>query len=388
MSISHSGEPRTDLSHSLLCTRHQPTSEPIGAGVSMVTIPAAVVDINPEWLTEVLRSATASELASVTGVTARALGGAESLASDVVRLSLEYGPGVPGPADLVAKLPSTLPPEREGVFARRGYQREADFYRELAASAGVVTPRCYYAAHRAEEQRYCVILEYLASGTFRSDEEGASADQLLRAARGLAAMHARWWESLKLGAYPWLNAVAGTPLLPRLPAALPVFFERFEHLVPAHLREAVLTITEWAPRVAARVASSGVTLVHGDCSVKNLFFPDNPTAPVVAFDWSLVGRGPAARDLVNLVVVSMKPEVRRAAERPVIRAYHDALVEGGVTTYSYDDLWEDYQRSTLLRLHGPIVNAAGPREEWWRTAGRAAARVLAAIDELDAKRLT
>ncbi len=85
-----------------------------------------------------------------------------------------------------------------------------------------------------------------------------------------------------------------------------------------------------------------LTVVHGDYRLDNLLF--DGTSPVVAVDWQTVTRGPALTDVSYFLGTSPTPEVREAHEEVLVREYHDALVQRGVTDYDWDRCWHDYRR--------------------------------------------
>lgn len=64
---------------------------------------------------------------------------------------------------------------------------------------------------------------------------------------------------------------------------------------------------------------------------------------MVVFDWQLVRRSRPARDVAYFLCAAMPPDERRACENRVLREYHDTLVAGGVTGYSFDDLLRDFR---------------------------------------------
>jgi hypothetical protein len=55
---------------------------------------------------------------------------------------------------------------------------------------------------------------------------------------------------------------------------------------------------------------------------------------------------------------SLTVEDRRAAERSLVEAYHERLVERGVTDYSLDTLWHDYRFGHLTSCSTAVLVGA------------------------------
>lgn len=94
-----------------------------------------------------------------------------------------------------------------------------------------------------------------------------------------------------------------------------------------------------------RLSEPPVTLLHGDHRLDNLFFGDDDVAML---DWQITGAGRGPYDLAYFLSQSLIPTERKQAEHDLVLAYHQALIDGGVTGYSFDDCWEDYRLATLF----------------------------------------
>ncbi len=102
-----------------------------------------------------------------------------------------------------------------------------------------------------------------------------------------------------------------------------------------------------------------MTMVHGDYRLDNMFFgEDGAPYQLAVIDWQSPNRGWGAYDLAYFLSGNMPAERRRACERDVLAAYHDALTEAGVRGYSREQLWEDYRRSLLVYLGVFMVSGA------------------------------
>merc|ERR1712224_896768 len=80
--------------------------------------------------------------------------------------------------------------------------------------------------------------------------------------------------------------------------------------------------------VFARWTGIPVTLAHGDLHIENMFCLEDGTN--VYLDFQAMNLGPGVRDLAWLLASSLKVEERRAHEKAIVTAYHEALVARGV----------------------------------------------------------
>ena len=105
-----------------------------------------------------------------------------------------------------------------------------------------------------------------------------------------------------------------------------LFLGRFGDLVHPALRPAYATLPSWLPRVAKGLAGNA-TLVHLDCSAKNIYIPHDRNRAPRLFDWALFRAGPAALDLATLLCYSVAPGEHEQLPE-LTRRYHALLTDG------------------------------------------------------------
>src|SRR5262245_47153152 len=117
-----------------------------------VTLPDGAAEVDAGWLTEALRAGgSVADGAAVTGFRAEPVAEAVGLMGEITRFHLEWDRGDADlPASVIAKLPSALEENRVLALTMGYYECEHRFYTELAASAGLATPRCWYSGADAE----------------------------------------------------------------------------------------------------------------------------------------------------------------------------------------------------------------------------------------------
>src|SRR5262245_20855324 len=144
--------------------------------MAALVLPLALSDLTPEWLTAALRGAGHLGDASVGSARVEPIGQGVGVLCQLARIALEYDRAAPGmPASLVAKLPTTDPQTRGMVSLFRFYEREVRFYRELAPSLALATPRCWAGALDAESGDFALLLEDLGGARVVDQLAGGTA---------------------------------------------------------------------------------------------------------------------------------------------------------------------------------------------------------------------
>lgn len=315
--------------------------------------PRTADELTDGWLTELLRSRGILHTAAVVHHEAEPLTRQGAIGS-LVRVRLDYDkPEEAAPASLVAKSAATNDAMRRLGNATGVYQREARFYTEIAETAGISVPRCFFAAHDRDTGHCLLLLEDLRPSR-TGNAAASSPDDISRAVDALAGFHAKWWDSQRLAQLRWLFPVDHAPLVKSwqesLARAIPKVRERFPHEFSGPLVEAAERLaTNYGP-VAAMLARSPQVLVHGDFHTQNMHFPTPAGGRFAVIDWQLVERAPAAVDLACLLSFSLQPGERRRVEARLVEHYHGLLTSAGVTGYDLDACWRDYRLGIVRRV--------------------------------------
>lgn len=345
-------------------------------------IPERMEDVTPEWLTAALRaSGELGPSVEATAIAREPLGEGEGFLGDIARLRPTWAGGA-GPETLVAKLPK---PENRALGELLGaYERESCFYAELAGELPLATPRLLYgafdrdpASERQEailaladraprrfsarmaqlgkwvagrkKRRYALLLEDLG-GTEPGDQvAGATPERCAALLAAVARMHAACWGSAVVEGRFWLLPLDIDARMRHglFRESLPLFRERFGHLVDEPFARALAWTAEHGAEAVARLRHNApATLLHCDLRLDNVVFRNGE--PVV-FDWQLARRGPAAYDAAYFLS-GASPGLTRADEAELLHGYHAALAEHGVREYPYDALERDYRLGLLTAL--------------------------------------
>jgi Ecdysteroid kinase-like family len=310
--------------------------------------------INPDWMTDALRRAGAIRGARIVRMTGKPVG--NGLVGDSYRFDLSYEQAEPdAPASVIGKFPAADPDSRRAGSAHLLYLREVSFYRELAHTLAINTPRPFVAEIDPETDDFILILEDLAP--FRQVDQlaGCSVEDAGIVMAEAAALHAPRWDDPALQSLDWLvarPAQAFATLHERLPPIIRLFKDRYRDA----LEPEFLALVEKLPEGLARSRedrSSPRTLQHADFRLDNVLFDISGGArPMATLDWQTVRVGPGAMDVAYFLSAGLEAAERRQHEADLVRIYHAELIRRGVRNYHWEHCWHDYRRQAL---HGILM---------------------------------
>lgn len=263
------------------------------------------------------------------------------------RLTLDFrGNAGELPETVVAKV-AAGPPEKRAIAAGT-YRTEVRFYRSIASTVAIRTPRCWGSWISDDGTEFVLLLEDLSPRRQGDQLAGCSADQAVTVAANLAGLHGPRWGDPSLIGPDGLEVVEadaagalGDVLAPMNDLFFAHFGDRFDARHRAVFDRTADVAGEWLLGRSERFGP-----VHGDYRLDNLLFaPDD--SDVATVDWQTVSVGLPARDLAFFCSTGLEPELRRDCEDAVLRAYHRALVGFGVDDYGFEQCADDYGYSML-----------------------------------------
>jgi hypothetical protein len=306
--------------------------------------------IDAPWLTRALQSAGID--AVVRAFSANPVGTGQI--GDSVRFTLTYERGGEfGPATLVGKFPSPDASSFKAGVTGGNYVREVMFYRHLASTALVSTPRWYVAEVDEVSGEFVLLLEDLAPAEQGDQLKGVSLDQARLVVDEAAKLHGSHWGDESLNEHAWMvgSHRASRTISPEDIQALERGFrERYaERLAPA--------VAEASAYLAARIQRFRILHQGPRCVIHYDFRPDNmmfasPAGgrPVTVLDWQSVGLGTGPVDLAYFLAGALAPDVRRAHEAALLARYHEGLIGLGVRDYDTEALRRGYALGGLRLL--------------------------------------
>jgi len=348
-------------------------------------VPASINDVNPHWLTAVLRGdETVPDTAMVTDVRAEQIAMDSGFSSQLYRLHVTGDAGLP--SSLVVKLPAQS--EARGAMEMMGgYTREVTFYQRVAGSAPMGTPHVYAARMAQDSGEFVLLLEDLQDWDNADHLAGLSLDRARCGITHLAGLHA--WSNDPanadvLEAFPSMN----TPMMrDLLPSAFGVGWQTYRESTATRVSPAVATFAErfaeHAP-TALKALTERATLVHGDFRADNMFFAEDQLKVV---DFQFAAQAVGAADIGYLLSQGLPAAVRAGRDEEMLREYLVRLEERSVSDYSFDEAWRHYRFAVAYLMVLPVVallGAASMPERARRLCMTLVDRAVATIDDIDA----
>ena len=314
--------------------------------------PASPESISAGWLTDVLMTSGFLPSGVVKTIEAEVVGEGQGFASRIYRLNLSYeGEHASAPESVVAKFYESQSDEA-GLMT---FDTEVRFYNDLAPTARVRTPQCYYAASDRQVTRILLLLQDLREERIGDILSGCTPKDALLVAESMAAFHARWWETPELDRLDWIPRSPFAPLdntdsreiwAAKRQNTWDNFAQLYGSVIPSSIRQAWDALGEYGPQVRSRFLRLPAGLCHGDFRLDNLCFSRAEVSrPPTVFDWQTIhkGAGLPMCDLGLFVSTSLEPAIRREVEQTLIQTYSARLGENGVFAYGPEQCATGYQ---------------------------------------------
>jgi hypothetical protein len=326
----------------------------------MIPIPDSIEDVTADWLTAVLQSGGII-VCRVETVESTHIGEGVGMLSSMLQCRVHYDEPTGGePLSLVVKLLPKDPLARQSLRVSHGFEREIRFYREVAAGAPIRVPAFFYGDY--DRHQAVVVLEDLGHLEARNQIHGLHDFETVAAARQIARLHARYWNESQADGYGWMPVHDDQSTL-----AYARYWELFEEVYGLRIgKNAVAlgrrlsTALEW---LRAEFAARPRTICHGDFRADNLFFGDGGRSDgVVVIDWQLCTRSLGSLDVARLLGGSEPSNERTSYHLESFTAWHETLINEGVSDYSLEDALRDFRLGALMNLCLPVhvISKWGP----------------------------
>ncbi|MDG2304265.1 MAG: phosphotransferase [Candidatus Binatia bacterium] len=312
--------------------------------------------IDAAWLTERLRDA-GHATATVRGLTKQRIGTGQVGMCIRYELDLE-GADASTPRTLVGKFASDDPTSRQTGILLKNYIKEVSFYRELVSRLSISTPRCYYADIEGDGPDFVLLLEDMAPAEQGDQLAGCSPEIAKAAVLELVGLHAPSWKDETLRGPEWLGEPSDMTIqMGRMlyKTNLPGFLERYgARLAPDEV--AIIEAVAESQGPPFQLLRDPWSLVHIDYRLDNLLIDAAQTPPRISVvDWQSVALGSPLSDVAYFLGAGLLAEDRRPVEEEIVRAYHGALGDAGVSGYAWEDCWQDYRRGTFSGFAVTII---------------------------------
>ena len=273
-------------------------------------------------------------------------------------------------------------------FPERG-KREVIFYNNIANHMNTLPLiPCYDAKYDEKTGRSHILLKDLTKTHFRTDYPIPPNNiNCKRYIKGLAKIHAFWWDHPKLKEFSRHSVVLG--IMKENSFNEKEIFKWFKNQnrdlkqffliqkipfvdgISDKRKELFKTVFSLYPQlIYDRLKKKDTTLIHNDAHFWNFFYPkdiDNEKLKACLTDWATWGIGVGCQDLAFMIGIFLSPESRRPMEKDLIKRYYNNLLKFGVENYSWDECYYDYKLLALLNLFRIIDwwRRGAPPKTWW-----------------------
>jgi len=271
------------------------------------------------------------------------------------------------PGSAILKIASPLSNDHDVALRLRLYEREWHFYEHMAERVPVRVPK-HLGSVKDEATGLItegVLLEDLeipgAVLCPKMDDNG-----VLKTVEQIARQHAQFWNDpgLASGALgikphnsPWYQPGWGNDLADYWPRFETKWRARAggDAMGPGLPEEAFgigKAIVDHFAWIQDQLSMKPHTFNHGDVKPPNMFMMPGDVPAFIDWQYTAVGKG--CQDVVFFLIEGYDITECRRLEPIVMKAYHHALVQNGVSDYSMEDLEKDWK---LACMHFPLYVA-------------------------------
>ena len=316
--------------------------------------------VDAAWLTTRLRTAGLIRDARVTAVTATPVG--VGMLGDSIRFEVTYDREEGAPPSFVGKFASADPTSRQTGAGFGLYEREVGFYRHLADTVAIRSPRCHSAEHDPADGTFALLMEDLTPARSGNQLTGCGLADAERAMEQAAALHGPRWNDATLRDHDFLNQSGARDFVINVfPDCLAEFHRRYDGV----LEPEYMAVCDRYGALIGNAFShepTSFTLTHGDFRLDNMLFDArNGEVPLAVLDWQSPAIGLGAVDVAYFLAMAITIEDRLAHERHLLDYYLEHLRGYGVTDYDYDALYRDYRLTLLSGVSTAVFASASTK---------------------------
>ena len=307
-------------------------------------------DLTADWLTAAVGAGRVDDF------TVERIGTGQM--SECYRVELRYAARDRGPDSVVLKVAATDPVSRQTGLALGLYEREVQFYAEVApglsARSGPIA-HCYHCAHEPDTGFFTLLLDDAAPAEVGDEIRGATLADATLALSQLGRLHAPLIGSETLAETEWLNRE--TPVNQALITALYAgFADRYADEITDEQREVCERLVTSFDAYVAQEAVRVKGLVHGDYRLDNMLFGrPGSLRELTVVDWQTVTSGPVMTDVAYFLGCALPTEVRRTHYDELLTAYHRGL--GSQPPLTLDEVREGVRRQSFFGVMMAIVSS-------------------------------
>lgn len=316
--------------------------------------------VDAAWLTQRLRAAGLLREGNVTQMEATPVG--VGMLGDSIRFVVDYDRDEGAPTSFVGKFASSDPTSRQTGAGFGLYEREVGFYRHLADTVAIRSPRCHSAEYDPADGTFALLLEDLTPARAGNQLTGCDIADAERAMEQAAALHGPRWNDESLRELSFLDSSGARDFVVSVfPDCLAEFHRRYDGVLEPEYMAVCDRYGELVGGAFNHVPKN-FTLTHGDFRLDNMLFDARGgEVPLAVLDWQSPGIGIGAVDVAYFMGMALSIENRRAHERHLLEYYLEQMRGYGVRDYDYDALYYDYRLTLLSGVSTAVFASASTK---------------------------
>jgi aminoglycoside phosphotransferase (APT) family kinase protein len=315
--------------------------------MSVRQLPQSADGLDDAWASRALGT-------SVQVISSESVGVGTAFACRLFRLMLDGPPGAPD--SVLVKMP--IEGDSRAMLDGIGvYNREIQFYREVAPNLPVRTPRIYSAEQATDSTDFLLVMEDLTGECVQIDQhEGFSQQQVEAVVDALARFHSWSWAKQSLlqcysdNFWPITSAAGRTVQQQYGQLFTYVWGLRRDALIEL-LSPGAISIADRFAELQPRmldVLATPTCITHGELRSDNLLF-DSEGQPVF-IDFQTVAQECGIRELEYLLCTSVPPDRLAAVEDDLIDRYCS-----GLPGYETSQARQQYRWAAAYNLLWPVM---------------------------------
>lgn len=247
---------------------------------------------------------------------------------------------------VIVKTASQDPAKRVIATQFMSYQREHQFYSNIAPKLDLRTPECYYNHFKEKPLSFCLVLEDVSSAEPYPDTKTSSQAIDETIVKQMARLHQSHW-----------NLATGLPAfidnLTQIGSSYRTVFDRQKDFAHRLLGDfACQVVRDYIHQGFQVQQPDPSTLIHVDIKPDNFSLKNDFTL----FDWGDYCFGPPTFDLAYFMInTPTSREVCQQHDLNLLKIYHKTLLELGVLDYDLGQLRQDFQDILPLLAFTPLA---------------------------------
>ncbi|MEM1130550.1 MAG: oxidoreductase family protein [Pseudomonadota bacterium] len=348
-------------------------------------IPKHLDEITPDWINAHVFPDHGGN--PVIDMTHQDIGDGRGFLSQTFRVETNRaGPAAHLPESFVVKIRPDSAESRKAEEVINGFLREVRFYADVARDTDARLTEVYFA--EVNPDRAALVMEDLSHFKGGDQVVGLSHEQVRNVIRAIAPIHAAFWESPALDGFNWAPT-SDYFHIDHYAEGWPEFEAVYGLRIGPKARAVGDYLARNVDRLEDIIANRPHSIVHGDLRADNILFgEDDHAGEVIILDWQLVMRSLPALDIARLYGGS-EPVLERAdRHRQVVGLWHSELVRNGVTDYSGEAAWRDFQLAmlhcTAIPVRNHVLFGKTPQKRSAQMRDAMAERFFSCVVEIDA----